>query len=99
MFCLLEMFNSKIGTVFTSVGKLGLALHEKFEVSVLSMGEVPYKEYILTNEELSMLRAKDECIYEIYWEIMYHFRICANISGTRVRELAIKRRLLICLGT
>lgn len=61
------MYNSKNDTFFTPVGELGLALHEIYEVSALSMGEVPYKEYILTTEKLSMLRAKDKCIYETYW--------------------------------
>lgn len=66
LFSLLEIFNSKTGIFFTSVDKLGLALHEMFEVSTLLMGEVPYGEHIPITEELSMLRAKDKCIYKTY---------------------------------
>lgn len=39
------MFYSETGTFFTLVGKLRLALNEMFEVSALSMREVPYEEY------------------------------------------------------
>lgn len=77
------MFNSKTGTFLTPIGKLGLALHKMFEVSALSMGEVTYEEDIPTTEELNMLWAKNECIYETYWKIMYHYRICTDMSGTR----------------
>lgn len=66
---------------FTLVGELGLTLHKMFEVLALSMGEVPYKEYIPTSKDLNMLKAKDVCIYKIYWEMMCHFRICPDISG------------------
>lgn len=47
------------------------------------MGKVPYEEYIPNIEELNMLRAKNVRIYETYWEMMRHFRILADISGTR----------------
>lgn len=82
LFSLLEMYNFETD-MFTPLSKLGLVLHEMFEVSALSMGEVPYAEYNPTTEELNMLNAKDEHIYETYCDIMCHFRICTDISSTR----------------
>ena len=46
-FEILEKYNPATCTFFTPVGKMGFALHEMFEVSGLSMGELPYEEYIL----------------------------------------------------
>lgn len=37
LFSILEMYNPSSGTSFTPVGELGIALHEMFEVSLLSM--------------------------------------------------------------
>lgn len=39
LYNIFEMFNLHFGTFFTPVRELGLALHEMFEVSLLSMGE------------------------------------------------------------
>lgn len=61
-----------------------------FEVSVLSMGEVSYDKYIPTTKELNILKAKNEHIYETYWEIMCHFYICADILGTRSQGVGHK---------
>jgi len=36
---------------FTPVGEIGFALHEMFEVSGLTMEDLPYKEYIPSTEE------------------------------------------------
>lgn len=47
------------------------------------IGEVPHEEYILTTEELNMLKAKDERMYETYWKMMCHFYICVDILGTK----------------
>lgn len=37
-----------------------------------------------------MLKTKDAHIYEIYWEMMCHFRICANISETKSQGISHK---------
>lgn len=37
-----------------------------------------------------MLRAKDERIYEIYWEIMCRYRICNDLAGTRNQGIGHK---------
>ena len=51
-FAMLDMYNPNTTTFFTPSGELGFALHEMFEVSGLSMGEVPYEEYVSSAEEL-----------------------------------------------
>lgn len=84
------MYNSEIGTFFTPVGELGLALHELYEVSTLSISEVPYEEYIPTTEELNMLGAKHERIYETYLEMMCHYCICADLTGTKSQGIGHK---------
>lgn len=61
-----------------------------FEVSVLSVGEVPYEEYIPTTEELYILKTKDMHIYESYCEMMYHYHKCTDISGTRSQRVSQK---------
>lgn len=52
------MYNLSSGTFFTLVEKLGFALYEMFEVSLLSMGELQYEEYVPTFEELNQLKEK-----------------------------------------
>lgn len=54
------------------------------------MVEVPYEEYILTTEELEMLRGKEEHIYETYWEMMCYYRTRANLTGTRSQGIGHK---------
>ena len=41
-----------MGTFFTPVGEIGLALHELYEVSGLVIGDAPYEEYVPTTEEV-----------------------------------------------
>lgn len=52
LFGILEMYKPKSRTFFMLVGELGFALHEMFEVSLLSIGELPYEEMVSTTEEL-----------------------------------------------
>lgn len=59
LYSVLEMYNLSSGIFFTLVWELGFALHEMFEVSLLSMGELPYEEYVLTFEELNQFREND----------------------------------------
>jgi len=72
-------------TFFTPVGEMGLALHELYEVSELVMGDAPYEEYVPTFEELHLLKKEDPQVYETYWEVLYHFHICGQISSWRNR--------------
>ena len=43
-YTIFELYCLALGTFFTPVGKLGLALHEMWEVSNLSIGSIPYEE-------------------------------------------------------
>lgn len=45
------MYNPSFGTFFMLVSELELPLNDMFEVSLLSMGELPCKEYVLMTEE------------------------------------------------
>ena len=54
-FGVLEKYNPDTCTFFTPVGEMGFALHVMFEVSELSMGDLPYEEYIPSTEELDLL--------------------------------------------
>ena len=55
----LEHYNPLMGTFFTPTREMKLTLHELYEVSGLVMGDTPYEEYILTSEELHLLRKED----------------------------------------
>lgn len=54
-----------------------------FEVSLLWMGELPYKEYMSSVEELNQLKEKDSSIYETYRVMLCHFQIYTEVSGMR----------------
>lgn len=82
-FAILELYNSDTCTFFTPVGELGFALHEMFEVSGLPMGELPYEEFVPTEEELNQLKAKSPEIYNTYWEVLCHFFICGKLTKWR----------------
>jgi hypothetical protein len=80
---MLDMYNPNTATFFTPSGELGFALHEMFEVSGLSMGEVPYEEYVPGAEELQIIRRDGAELYETYWELLCHFHICLHLTGAR----------------
>ena len=65
-FAMLEKYNPNTCTFFTPVGELGFALHEKFEVSGLSIGDLSYEEYIPGTEELHLLKEDAPQVYETY---------------------------------
>jgi len=46
---------------------MGLALHEIYEVLGLVIGDAPYEEYVLSTEELHLLKKRDPLVYETYW--------------------------------
>jgi hypothetical protein len=54
-----------------------------FEVSGLSMGELPYEEYIPGAEELQILRRDAPQLYEAYWELLCHYHICLQLNKQR----------------
>ena len=60
---------------------MGLTLHELYEVSRLVIGDAPYEEYVLTAEELHLLKKDDPQVYEIYWEVLCHFHIYGGTTG------------------
>ena len=62
----LEHYNPWICTFFTSVGEMGLALHEFYEVLGLVIEDASYEEYVPTTEELHLLKKDDPQVYEIY---------------------------------
>jgi len=64
---------------------MGFALHEIFEVSGMSMGDLPYDEYIPITEELHLLKRDVPQVYETYREVLCHFYIYAQVTGWRSR--------------
>ena len=68
-YAILECYNSETCTFFTPVRKMGLALHEMYEVSGLMIGDTPYEEYVQSTEELHLLKKSDPLVYETYWEV------------------------------
>lgn len=59
LFSILVMYNSMSEMFFTPIGELGFALHDMFEVSLLSMEELPYNELVPTMEELRWMKTHD----------------------------------------
>ena len=45
-YAIFKLYYPAIGTFFTPVGELGMALHEMWEVSALPIGSLPYEEYL-----------------------------------------------------
>ena len=60
---------------------MGLALHEIYKVSGLMIGEAPYEKYVLSTEELHLLKKSDPLVHETYWEDLCHFHICRQVTG------------------
>ena len=52
-------------------------------------GDRPYEKYIPGTEELHLLKRDDSQMYEIYWEVLCHFHICAQV--TRFKTGGVKR--------
>jgi len=82
-FAMLEKYNPDTCTFFTPVGEMGFALYKMFEVSGLTMGELPYEEYIPGTEELHLLKEDAPQVYETYWEVLCHFHICTQTTWLR----------------
>ena len=62
----MERYNPWTCTFFTPVGEMGLALHQLYKVSGLVIGDAPYEEYIMTTEELHLLKKDDPQVYKTY---------------------------------
>ena len=63
---ILERYNPETYTFFTPIGEMELAFHEMYEVSGLMIGDAPYEEYVLSTEELHLLKKSDPLVYETY---------------------------------
>lgn len=63
--------------------ELGIGLHEIWMVPGLLMGDYPYKEYILTLQELCMLKNQNAPIYMMLWELDCHFHISISITSSK----------------
>jgi len=74
-YAIFELYCPAIGTLFTPVGELGMALHEMWEVSVLPLGPLPYEEYFPCEAELALLEKHELALFETYQELMCHFYI------------------------
>jgi len=54
-----------------------------YEVSGLVIGDTSYEKFVPSTEELHLLKKSDPIVYEIYWEVLYHFYICGQLTGWR----------------
>ena len=63
---ILERYNPETCMFFTPIGKMGLTLHEMYEVSGLVIGDAPFEEYVPSTEELHLLKKSDPLVYETY---------------------------------
>jgi len=80
-YAMLERFNPETCTFITPIGEIGLALYEMYEVSVLVIGDAPYKKYVPSTEEQHMLKKSDPLVCQTYWEVLCHFHICGQATG------------------
>jgi len=82
VYSILDMYCPASSTFFTPVGELGMALHEMWEVSNLSMGSKPCGDYFPCAEELAQLE-DDLALYKTYRELMCHYYICLDLYPSR----------------
>ena len=64
------------------------------------MGDLPYAAYILSTEELHLLKRNAPPVYDTYWKIICHFHICAQVTGWRfggVKKMSWANNFF-CLG-
>ena len=88
-YAILEMYCLASGTFFTPVGKLGMALHEMWEVSNLPMGFYRTRS-IFCVPKSSQLEKKEAALYETYRELMCHFYICLGLHSGRGATNSLK---------
>ena len=65
-FAILECYNPMTCTFFNPCREMGFALHEMYKVPGLSMGHLPYEEYIPSTEELHLMKKDVLLMYETY---------------------------------
>jgi len=63
-FAIFEKYNPDTCTFFTPVGEIRFAPHAMFEVLGLTMGDLPYEEYIPSTKELDLLKRDAPQVYE-----------------------------------
>jgi len=76
---------------FTSIVEMGFAFLEMYEVFGLAMGDISYKEYVPSAEELHLMEESTPLVYATYWEVLCHFHICTELTGLRsggVKQMA-----------
>ena len=78
-YTILDVYCLALGTFFTPVGELGMALHEMWKVSNLPIGSKPYEEYFPCAKELAQLEKDESVMYETYRELMCYFYICLSL--------------------
>ena len=64
IFTILEKYNLDTFTFFTPIREMRFTLHEMLEVSGLSVGELPYEDYIPSTEELYLLKRDAPQVYK-----------------------------------
>ena len=70
---------------------MGFTLHEMYEVSGLANGDIPYEECVPSAEKLHLREESTPLVYVTYWEMLYHFHICAELTALRsewVKQMA-----------
>ena len=82
-FAIFELYCPDLGTFFTPVGELGLALHKMWEISNLLMGSMPYEEYFPCIMELEQMEKDGPKMFETYQKLMCHFYICMNVHNAQ----------------
>jgi len=80
-FPIFELYCQALGTFFTAVGELVLALHEMWEISNLPMGSMPYEEYFPCTMELKQMEKDDPKMFRTYQELMCHLYICMDVHN------------------
>lgn len=47
------------------------------------MGDYPHEEYFPTPQELNMLKDQNFSVYIILWELVFHFHISIDVTGSK----------------
>lgn len=86
---MLEWFNSDSSTFYTPIGELDMVLHEMYAVFRLPWGEVPNMECYLPHKELTALKKDHPVMYDMNWELLFHFHICLDSQNEKKRSKGI----------
>ena len=89
-FVIFELYCPVLGTFFTPVSELRLALHEMWEIFNLPIGLMSYDGYFPCTMELEQMEKDDLEMFGTYWELMCHFYICMDVYNTHGNENWIK---------